>query len=225
MSRALAALAKAALLLVALGAILFGVAGRLDWPQAWLFIALYAVFLALVAAWTLRRDPDLLEERTRVAANVKGWDKVILAVYTVLLIALLVTAAADAGRLRASRVPLAAQGAGVGMTIFSAALIGWSVMRNPFLSRFARIQDDRGQRVIDDGPYHHVRHPMYAAIIVQMFATALVLGSWWALIPAALIAILYIVRTALEDRMLQRELPGYPDYAARVRYRLLPRVW
>ena len=96
---------------------------------------------------------------------------------------------------------------------------------NTFLSRTVRIQDDRGQQVIDTGPYRWVRHPMYLGIIVLMISIPLLLGSLWALIPGAMIGILFTVRTVLEDRTLQQELPGYPEYARRVRHRLLPWIW
>jgi protein-S-isoprenylcysteine O-methyltransferase Ste14 len=88
-----------------------------------------------------------------------------------------------------------------------------------------RIQEERGQQVIDSGPYAWVRHPMYLGIIVLMLSIPLILGSLWALIPGGLIGALFTVRTALEDRTLQQELPGYPEYARRIRYRLLPWIW
>ena len=96
---------------------------------------------------------------------------------------------------------------------------------NTFLARYVRIQDDRGQQAVTRGPYRFVRHPMYAGVIVFMLSTALVLGSLWALLPAALICVTFILRTALEDRTLQAELPGYAEYAQRTRYRLLPKIW
>jgi protein-S-isoprenylcysteine O-methyltransferase Ste14 len=88
-----------------------------------------------------------------------------------------------------------------------------------------RIQEDRGHQVVTGGPYRYVRHPMYVGIILLFPCMALFLGSWWALVPASLIAILMVIRTALEDRTLRAELPGYAEYAQRVRYRLLPGVW
>ncbi len=96
---------------------------------------------------------------------------------------------------------------------------------NRFFGRFVRIQHDRGHTVATGGPYHYVRHPGYVGVMVFTLAIPLMLGSWWALIPAALVMILLVVRTALEDRMLLEELPGYQDYARRGRYRLLPPIW
>jgi protein-S-isoprenylcysteine O-methyltransferase Ste14 len=96
---------------------------------------------------------------------------------------------------------------------------------NAYASRWVRIQKDRGQRVVTSGPYRYIRHPMYAAIILLVSCIAIELGSWWALIPSALIGMLFMIRMALEDRMLQEELIGYKDYARKVRYRLLPGLW
>jgi len=97
---------------------------------------------------------------------------------------------------------------------------------NRNFEKTARIQSDRGHAVVQSGPYAYLRHPGYAATIVGFnFGTALMLLSWWACLPAVLAMIVLIVRTALEDRMLVEELAGYRDYAARVRYRLVPGVW
>ena len=97
--------------------------------------------------------------------------------------------------------------------------------RNAYLSRYARIQDDRGQVVVRDGLYGHVRHPMYLGIILLFCGLPLTLGSWWSYIPSALIVCLFVYRTRREDRMLQDGLAGYADYSQDVRYRLAPGIW
>jgi protein-S-isoprenylcysteine O-methyltransferase Ste14 len=96
---------------------------------------------------------------------------------------------------------------------------------NTFFSEVVRIQHDRGHYVVTSGPYRWVRHPAYLANIVLWPCSALALGSWWAMVPAGVIVALYVLRTALEDRTLQKELPGYADYAKQVRYRLVPGAW
>jgi protein-S-isoprenylcysteine O-methyltransferase Ste14 len=101
----------------------------------------------------------------------------------------------------------------------------WAGATNTYLSRFARIQDDRGHTVVTSGPYGYVRHPMYAGVIVLFLCIPLVLGSWLALLPGAANAVLMVTRARQEDRMLRAELGGYEAYAHRVRYRLLPGVW
>jgi protein-S-isoprenylcysteine O-methyltransferase Ste14 len=213
------------LLIVIMDGLLFGAAGRLDWFGAWLLTGLYLAFLLIVVFWATRKAPGLMEERSRMAENVKSWDKVITWVYTVFLLGMLVVAGLDAGRFRWSVMPVALQIVGVILLIFAGAVIWWVMSVNYFLSRYARIQDDRGQQVITEGPYRYVRHPMYAMLVPFMFGIAFVLGSWWALVPAGLIGVLYVIRTALEDRMLQEELPGYREYAQKVRYRLFPGIW
>jgi protein-S-isoprenylcysteine O-methyltransferase Ste14 len=99
------------------------------------------------------------------------------------------------------------------------------MLTNEFFSRDVRIQEDRGHAVVSDGPYRLVRHPGYAGFIVATLATPLVLGSLWALIPAALATAGLVVRTALEDRTLKEELDGYREFAQQTRYRLLPGIW
>ena len=96
---------------------------------------------------------------------------------------------------------------------------------NPFLAAVVRIQTERGQRVISTGPYATVRHPLYAAVLIYLPANALLLGSWYGLAVSFVLSIGIVFRTAMEDRELQRGLEGYAEYAARVRYRLIPLVW
>jgi protein-S-isoprenylcysteine O-methyltransferase Ste14 len=101
----------------------------------------------------------------------------------------------------------------------------WAMSANRFFALVVRMQSDRGQTVATGGPYRYVRHPGYVGGILLTVAAGLLLGSAWALLPGALGAILLIIRTALEDKMLQDELDGYREYAGRVCYRLLPGVW
>jgi len=224
-------ISPAALLLrlLALLAFLIGLlllsAGRPDWLQAWAFSLAFGAFLAFYGLWAVRNDPGQLAERSRRKENVKSWDRAILSVYTVLLLVMLVLAGLDAGRFRWAPLSPLLQTAGWVAGVLAGAWIWWTTVVNTFLSRWVRIQDDRGQRVVTRGPYRLVRHPMYLGVIVFILSVALVLGSGWALAPAALIGALFVLRTALEDKTLQTELPGYKDYAARVRYRLLPGIW
>jgi protein-S-isoprenylcysteine O-methyltransferase Ste14 len=101
----------------------------------------------------------------------------------------------------------------------------WAAGVNRFYSRFVRIQTERGHAVISDGPYRYLRHPGYLGQILFSLASALALGSLWALIPGSLFALLLVVRTGLEDRTLLEELEGYRDYRQRVRHRLIPYLW
>jgi len=218
-------LVQVLVVVVAMDAFLFLLAGRLDWNGAWIFTFFYLVFLLMMIVWMMRNAPELLEERSRMAFNVKGWDKILVTLSAIALMGVLVVAALDAGRFRWTVMPVALQLLGVIGIILCGVWLLWVTTTNPYLSRFARIQDDRGQHVVTTGPYRHVRHPMYAAMMFFGPCVALILGSWLALVPGAAMVVVFVIRAAREDRMLREELPGYKEYAQRVRYRLLPGVW
>ena len=112
-----------------------------------------------------------------------------------------------------------------GKMILGYALFVWAMVSNPFFSTAVRIQLDRDHKTATEGPYQYLRHPGYLGFIASNLAIALVIGSLWALIPAVITAGLLIVRTALEDSTLHRELDGYKEYAEKVKYRLIPGIW
>jgi protein-S-isoprenylcysteine O-methyltransferase Ste14 len=178
-----------------------------------------------MGVWWLWKDPAQLRERDRVAANVKTWDKVIVRANWPCRVLTVVIAGLDAGRFRWSSVPLPVEALGWFGQVVAVSAMLWAGATNTYLSRFARIQDDRGHTVVTSGPYGYVRHPMYAGVIVLFLCIPLVLGSWLALLPGAANAVLMVIRARQEDRMLRAELGGYEAYAHRVRYRLLPGVW
>ena len=203
----------------------FGIAGRLTWWQAWTFLL---VLLAYVGAlfWRLSRlNPELLQERNLPADKAEGWDRVVMALYSAILLILLITTALDAGRHLWSSVPLGIQLVGWLLLIFAGATVWHVMMTNAYLSSWARIQQDRDQVVVQRGAYSRIRHPMYLGIIVAFLGMPLALGSWWALIPSMLIVALFIYRTHREDLMLVHGLTGYVEYTRKVRYRLLPGIW
>ena len=211
--------------LAALVGVMFVLAGRIDYWQAWAWGAINAA-VGVVTAVHFRAQRDLIEERVKPGPGTKRWDKVFSIVYIPILMALLVVAALDAGRAQWSPpLPAVAYVAAYVVTVGSYCLALWAMWTNRFFSSVVRIQTDRGHYVVDQGPYRFIRHPGYAGAIPLVLASALVLGSLWALIPAGLVALLFIVRTALEDATLQRELPGYAEYAAKVRWRLVPGIW
>jgi protein-S-isoprenylcysteine O-methyltransferase Ste14 len=206
------------------GGLLFLSAGRLDWLWAWLFLAGWLIVL-LVSAVLMAKSPGLMDERGRLADNVKGWDKVLMTVYSLILFTVPVVAGLDAVRFEWSAMPLAWHV--IGLVGFVPAMVMplWAVSANAYLATYVRIQDDRGHQVVTTGPYRYVRHPMYVGTIFFGLCIPMFLGSWWALIPGGLIVVIFVIRTALEDRTLREELPGYAEYAQRVRYRLLPGIW
>jgi protein-S-isoprenylcysteine O-methyltransferase Ste14 len=209
----------------ALGLLLFVPAGRLDWIDGWLFITAYSAVLLFYGIRGALCDPDQMRERRQQGANTKAWDRVILSMYSMLLVVLFPVCALDAVRFAACPLPAGLKVLGwIGMAL-SGVLILRVMAANTFASRTARIQDDRGQTVVSGGPYRYIRHPMYLGIIALFLCVPLVLGSGFGLIPAAAIGVLFIVRTALEDRMLASELAGYAEYAETTRSRLLPGIW
>jgi protein-S-isoprenylcysteine O-methyltransferase Ste14 len=205
--------------------LLFVCAGRLDWPIAWAYTGVRLVFYAWAIIWGVLKDPDLINERSRRAPDMKNWDKIILVLFLLSAFGITIVGGLDAGRYGWSSVPFALQL--IGLTAFAGALVipNWAMMANHYHSAVVRIQHDRGHKVVSGGPYAYLRHPTYAGLIVSAIAGPISLGSLWALIPGIMMAIVFVVRTALEDATLKNELEGYSDYAGRVRYRLLPGVW
>src|SRR5215510_9204709 len=211
--------------LTILGGVLFGIAGRVDWPAAWLVILLFTGHLVLSGWWLFRHDPELLKERLTTASNVPQSDRLIARGNRILLPIFLATAALDAGRLRWSAMPIVVRAIGTAAVVAAVAVIWWCGAANRFLSANTRIQSERGHTVVQHGPYRFVRHPLYASRTVLITGAALTLGSWIALVPAALNAVLLVLRTSLEDRILTTELPGYREYAKHVPERLVPGLW
>jgi len=217
---------QVALSIVASAAILLGTAGRLDWGWAWAYVGLAASFVLLTAVLLLPTRRDLIAERAGAGEGAKTWDKWLGGAATAVgsLVALVV-AGLDARLGWTQALPARTHLLGAACFLAGYGLFTWAMASNPFFSTIVRIQKDRGHTVVDTGPYRAVRHPGYVGWIVSALATPVLLGSSWALVPAALGSCLMVARTALEDRTLRRELPGFADYAVRVRYRLLPWVW
>jgi protein-S-isoprenylcysteine O-methyltransferase Ste14 len=205
--------------------IIFIPAGRLDYVQGWLYLGINVA--ALVATYiALRHKTDLVQERLKAGPGMKSWDKVYFIVSTPLWFIMVVVGALDAGRFQwGPRVQPAVVVIGAALFALGQGLFLWAKAVNRFFSAVVRIQTERGQTVVRDGPYRFVRHPGYLSGILFGPAGALVLGSFWALIPAVLSALLLVVRTGLEDKTLRAELPGYSDYARQVRFRLVPGIW
>ncbi len=206
-------------------ALFFVPAGTLKWTEAWILIVLYIVSVFGVLFWLKKNDPALLKERMQRKKNVKTWDRILILFYVFFLMILLITTGLDAVRFRWSHVPLFLKIFGF-LGFIPAFILGfWAMRENTFLSDAVRIQEDRDHTVCQTGPYKYVRHPMYVGIIIIMLSLPFALGSYYALIPAVIIIVLFIFRAALEDKTLQEELPGYKEYTETVRFRLIPRVW
>jgi protein-S-isoprenylcysteine O-methyltransferase Ste14 len=199
-------------------------AGRWDWTAAWVLTAIYAVWVGGTALLIMPRYPALLAERATQRPE-RGWDKLILGLVGLLTFGAYLVAGFDVRYGWSAEMPLMLQGVGVATALGGYGLVAASMHANAYFSTVSRIQADRGQTVATGGAYAVVRHPGYVGAAAFAVAAPFVLGSWAATPLGMVTALLLVVRTALEDRMLQEELEGYPAYAARVRWRLLPGIW
>lgn len=210
-----------------LALLLFGTGGTARWAGGWLFLAeLGGIGLAL-GLWLARYDPGLLAERMAMGMQPaqKTWDKVFMATVFVLWFGWLVLMALDAARFHWSQVPPWAQALGAILIALCMYLAYLTFRENSFAAPVVKIQSERGHRVVSSGPYAYVRHPMYSGAVLFFIGTPLLLGSWYGLAAAPLLIAVLAVRAVMEERTLCDELPGYRDYAARVRYRLAPWIW
>jgi protein-S-isoprenylcysteine O-methyltransferase Ste14 len=205
--------------------ILFLSAGRWDWVMGWALVGITALWVIATGLVVIPRYPELLAERLGPRKGGKTWDTTIMGIVGLGTIARYIVAGLDVRYGWTTGVPVALQVIGLVIAALGYALVVWATASNAFFSQIVRIQQERGHTVATGGPYRYVRHPSYVGTILFELATPIMLGSWWALIPGGLDAILFAVRTALEDKTLQRELDGYKEYAERVEYRLLPGVW
>jgi protein-S-isoprenylcysteine O-methyltransferase Ste14 len=202
--------------------------GDVGWWQAWIYSLLFFTAGIVGRIWAEQRHPGLFAERQNIESiqNAKAWDKVLAPLMAVSVsFPMVIVAGLDHRYNWSPEFPLWLIVIGFILITFGYAFSAWAVVENRFFSSVVRIQTDRGHVVCDTGPYRFVRHPGYAGIILPLFGIVLALGSVWTLIPAAVASIISVIRTVLEDQTLQEELPGYRDYARRVRYRLIPGIY
>jgi protein-S-isoprenylcysteine O-methyltransferase Ste14 len=214
---------KNILALVTTAVVLFASSGKPGWIMAWFYLA----GLLLVNIANARfMGRDLMAERSRLQKDTQKWD-IALSVFVALVGPLFtwLTAGLDARFGWSGDIMPWLQFTALMLVIAGGLLGTWSMAENRFFSATVRVQSERDHRVAKGGPYKYIRHPGYAGGIIAMLMTPVALGSWVALIPGALVACGFILRTILEDRFLQEELPGYRDYAGSVRCRLFPGVW
>ena len=207
--------------------LLFWPAGTLAWPQGWLFLVLFNACSVATGIWLWTTDPDLLRERTKSpwSGEQRPRDRLIMAAILVVLALLLVFSACDARRFGWSHAPVGVQA--LGAVLIIGAFLGWAtVLRvNHFAATQIRLQRDRGQVVISAGPYAVVRHPMYGYALLLLVGTPLLLGSLWGLLGVTVAVPLLGARALAEEALLADGLPGYRDYAEKVRYRFVPGIW
>lgn len=206
--------------------ILFLSAGTLNWLNGWIYLGMNAFTQVLSAIVLIPRQPDMLDERSKVREGTKGYDRFLAPAIVIFgTLAVLITAGLDDRFGWTMNASIGLTGLGLILSFGSQMFVLWAMATNPFFSTTVRIQEDRGHLIISGGPYRLVRHPGYAGSLVFNLAIPLVLGSLWTFLPALLVIDLLFIRTALEDRTLQNELPGYREYASSIRYRLIPGLW
>jgi protein-S-isoprenylcysteine O-methyltransferase Ste14 len=212
---------------IVVGLLLFLPAGTLAWPQAWAFMALFIACSEATGLWLRKTDPALLAARMKspLSAEQRPRDRAIITAILAGLCAWVVFMALDARRFGWSYTPLWAQVLGAALILW--AFYGWAgvLKANSFAAVTVQLQQERGQTVISTGPYAVVRHPMYAYALLFMIGVPLLLGSLWGLLGLALFIPLLAARLLGEEAMLRDGLSGYREYAAKVRWRLVPGVW
>ena len=198
-----------------------------NWGEAWVYALVLILGFVVSRVLAARRNPDIIAERAKMLQHddAKSWDKTLAPLVGLGggLIPLIAGLDALFGWSTPFSLPLKI----VALLLILAgyALGSYALIENRFFSGVVRIQTDRGHHVISSGPYRWLRHPGYAGALLTYLASPFFLDSIWTLVPAVLLTVVLVIRTLLEDKTLQEELPGYLDYAGRVRYRLLPGVW
>lgn len=204
-----------------LATLLFLPAGTLDYWQAWVYLATLFVPMTFVFIYLIRHDPELLERRMRMKEKEPA--QLLLIKLGSLCYALIFLLPGLDRRFGLSEMSATFPIAADVCFLVSYALFIRVLRENSFASRIVEVEQE--QRVITTGPYALVRHPMYSAILLMFLSTPVALGSWWALLPALLLVIVIIARILDEERLLEKELPGYTEYMQATRYRLLPHIW
>lgn len=204
---------------------LFLPAGTWMWTRGWLFFFVVVVALIVGGLYLRRVNPEIFAARINRHEGTKPWDRGLLGIFLLTEMAIPIVAALDDARYHWLYIPWWV--CVIGYTLLIAGMAGftWAESVNRFLEPTVRIQTDRGQKVIDTGPYAIVRHPGYVSASLLFIGMPLALGSLWALIPAILLCLVLVVRAIWEDQTLREELAGYEEYTQRVRYRLIPGVW
>jgi protein-S-isoprenylcysteine O-methyltransferase Ste14 len=208
---------------------LFLVAGTWSWDWAWIYTVVSVIGWTLLNIIVVGENPALMNERGKrtnvMTKGAKRWDMILLSIYSLLLFATPIVAGLDYRNGWSTAVSSVIHILGIVLLAGGFIPLTWAMAANRFFAPAVMIQTERGHQVADNGPYHYVRHPGYVGIILHFLSVPIALGMWAALIPALVGVAIFVLRTALEDRTLQSELPGYTDYAKRTRYRLLPGIW
>ena len=207
------------------GGLLFWSAGTLAWTRGWIHLLLWVVTVIINMAVLLLTNRAVLAARLKPKRGTERFDRILLAAFLPVTLAIPLVGGLDGVRYHWSSIPVWGIYLGIAVHAVGDALTLWAMAVNPYLEKTVRIQTERDHHVITTGPYAFVRHPMYVGVTLLMAGIPLVLGSLWTFAPVGLMAVLLVIRTAAEDRLLRDNLAGYEDYAQRTRYRLLPGIW
>ncbi len=202
----------------------FLLARSATWPAGWLHAGVVLAGALAESRYVARRNPRLVARRRRIGPGTKRWDLGWNLAFWPLMASIAVVGGLEQGA-RGSSLPAAAELAGVVVVASGFVLSAWAMGHNPYFEGTVRIQTEVGHRVIEDGPYRYLRHPGYLGILLWALGTPLVLRSAWSFGAALAAAAWIVLRTALEDATLRRELPGYDAFTRRTRARLLPGLW
>ena len=209
------------------GVILFVSAGRINIPRAWCYLLVSFIGMFGGIMLVCKVNPELINHRGewKKKKDTKRWDKFLMPAYGIMGLYVLVVVIGLDARFQWSYLGIGFAIAGIILFVIGSISIHWAMTVNTHFETTVRIQRDRDQNVITTGPYRIVRHPGYVGAILWAVSTPLIIGSLVGLVPAAITVFLLVIRTWLEDKTLHSELNGYAEYAKRVKYRLLPRVW
>jgi protein-S-isoprenylcysteine O-methyltransferase Ste14 len=207
---------------VVFAVVVFVAAGRLDWIWAWVYLAINLVNGFIVGPITIHRNPAPVAEHEEPERTEK-WDVGSVLYLLAMYVALPLAAGLDKRFGWSPDLGVPWHIAGALALAVGLGLASWAMITNPFV--WSEVSIQRGQTVCSAGPYRFLRHPAYAGLILQAVGVPMLLGSLWALVPGIAAVVCIVVATSSEDRVLQAELPGYQDYAQRVRFRLVPGIW
>jgi protein-S-isoprenylcysteine O-methyltransferase Ste14 len=211
--------------MILIAGILFAASGKLSWIWAWIYLGISVVFMLINGTIMLRISPETIAERGH-PKETKSWDKVVSGLYALAVyLALPLVAGLDIRYGWTKEFGIVWHLTGAVLLVAGLLFTAWAMVENAFFSTAVRIQSERGHTVCRSGPYRFVRHPGYVGFILQAIGFSMLLGSLWGLIPSIVASVFMGVRTFLEDRTLQIELPGYQEYMKDVRYRLVPGIW
>lgn len=203
------------------------ISGEWGWWEAWAYAIINILGFVISRVLAARRNPDIITERARSMElqDAKPWDKILSPALAFGGLLILIVVGADKGFGWSTPFSLNAKIAALIILVLGYVLGSWALIENRFFSGVVRIQSDRGHHVVTTGPYGFVRHPGYAGALWTYIAMPILFDSIWAFIPTVLLIGVLILRTSLEDRTLQAELPGYKEFTKQTRYRLFPGVW